>query len=82
MTDEAVTFTPLLGLGRTRRFALDDVAEVCVTADRPPRLRLTTFTDQSLDLMVLSARDVAVWTRDASARDQAVEAINERLARK
>ena len=82
LTDEAVTFTPLLGFGRTRRFALEDFEEVSATADRPPRLRLTTSTGQSLDLMVVSARDVAMWTRDASARDQAVAAINERLTGK
>lgn len=79
LTDEAVVFTPLTGLGRTRRYALEDVADVSVAADRPPRLRLTTVSRQSLILMVLSARNVPVWTRDASARDQAVAAINERL---
>lgn len=82
LTDEAVTFTPLAGLGRTRQFALKDVKEVSVAADRPPRLRLTTFKDESLDLMVVPARNVPVWTRDASARDQAVAAINEQLTRK
>jgi hypothetical protein len=82
LTNEAVSFTPLLGLGRTRRYSLADVKQVSVEADRPPRLRLTTSSGQSLVLMVLAARNVPVWTRDASARDQAVAAINERLSRR
>ena len=82
LTDEAVSFTPLAGLGRTRRYALADIKKISVAADRPPRLRLTTSSDHSLVLMVLPARNTPVWTRDASARDQAVAAINERLSRK
>jgi hypothetical protein len=82
LTDAAVSFTPLASLGRTRRYALEDVKDVSVAADRPPRLRLTMFNDRSLNLIILPARNLPVWTRDASARDQAVAAINERLMRK
>lgn len=80
LTDDAVTFAPLGGLGRIRRFPLEDIADVSGTADRPPRLRLTTAGGRSLALMVLPARNAPVWTRDTSARDQAVAAIKARLA--
>ena len=81
LTDEAVTFAPLAGLGRTRRFAFEDVARVSAAADRPPRLRVTTVDGRSMVLMVLPTRNAPVWTRDTSARDHAVAAINEWLAR-
>jgi hypothetical protein len=80
LTDEAVTFTPLGALGRERRFPLNDVEGVSPVADRPPRLRVTTAGGKSLVLMVLPSRGTPVWTRDTSARDQAVEVISGRLA--
>ncbi|WP_433788536.1 hypothetical protein [Actinoplanes sp. CA-252034] len=81
LSDEAVTFTPLFGLGRTRRFALSDIRGVEADADRPPRLRLTTQQGRSFVLMVLSQRHTSVWSRDTTARDQAIAAISERLTR-
>jgi hypothetical protein len=82
LADEAVTFAPLAGFGRTRRFALEDVEEISVVADRPPRLRITTIGGKSMTLLVLPSRNTPVWTRDTSARDQAVTEIKGRLARK
>lgn len=79
LTDEAVTFTPLAGLGRVRRFALIDIRNVEAVADRPPRLRLTTIQGRSLVLMVFPHRYTAVWSRDSGARDQAIAAITDRL---
>ena len=81
LTDAAVSFTPLMGLGRTRRYAWQDIKAASVAADRPPRLRLTMTDDRSLTLIVLPARNVPVWTRDTSARDQALAAINAQLER-
>jgi hypothetical protein len=78
LTDDEVTFTPLAGLGRTRRFALSDIRSVEAFADRPPRLRLTTMQGRSLVLMVVPHRNSAVWSRDSAARDQAIAAITER----
>lgn len=82
LADESLTFTPLAGLGRTRRFALADVGRVTVVADKPPRLQVTTMSGKSMILMVLPSRNTPVWTPDTSARDQAVTEINARLARK
>jgi len=81
LTDDEVRFTPLSGLGRTRRIALGDIRSVDAAADRPPRLRITTTDGRSLVLMVLPRRTAAVWSRDNSARDRAIAAITDRLTR-
>jgi hypothetical protein len=79
LSSENVTFTPLAGFGRIRRFALSDIRSVDTVADRPPRLRVTTMDGRSLVLMVFPRRGTAVGSRDTAARDQAVAAINDRL---
>lgn len=78
LTDDEVVFTPLLGLGRTRRFALGDIQQLEALADRPPRLRVTATKGRSLVLMVLPSRNTPVWSHDSSARDEAVAAVNDR----
>ena len=79
LTSTALTFTPLAGLGRTRRFALEDVEEVSATAEKPPRMRITTIGGGSLTLIVVPTRNTPIWTTDTSSRDQAVLLINESL---
>ena len=79
LTDSEVTFTPLMGLGRIRRFALADFDNVVAYADKPPRLRIALKQGRVAVLMVLASPTEAVWTSDMSARDEAVAAINARL---
>jgi hypothetical protein len=81
LTDDAVTFTPLAGLGRTRRFALSDIRTLEAAGDRPPRLRLTPVQGRPFVLMVFADRNTAVWSRDSAAPDHAIAAITERLTR-
>ncbi|MEH0938881.1 hypothetical protein [Micromonospora psammae] len=80
LTDEDVTFTPLAGLGRVRRIALTDIESVTAYADRPARLRIATKRNRAVVLMVAPTRKTAVWSQDTSARDDAIAAINARLA--
>ncbi|GAA3449588.1 hypothetical protein [Dactylosporangium matsuzakiense] len=80
LTRDEVTFTPLTGLGRTRRFLLDDIRSVKAVDDRPPRLRITAVDGRSLVLMVSWNRYTPVWSRDSAARDRAIAAITERLS--
>ncbi|MEV4464729.1 hypothetical protein AB0J51_13990 [Micromonospora echinofusca] len=81
LADEEVTFTPLAGLGRVRRVAMVDIEGVTAHADRPPRLCITTRTGRRMVFMVLPRRTTMVWSSDPSARDEAVDRINARLAR-
>ncbi|BCJ75906.1 hypothetical protein ACFQY4_17530 [Catellatospora bangladeshensis] len=80
LTEQDLTFTPLIGLGRIRRFALADIESVAVHADKPPRLRIALKRGSAVVLMVTSSRATPVWSQDASARDEAIMAINARLA--
>ena len=79
LADEAITFTPLAGLGRVRRFALADVDSAVAHADRPPRLRLVLRNGKAVVFMVLPGPATAAWSRDTSARDEAIAAINAAL---
>lgn len=80
LTEQDLTFTPLIGLGRIRRFALGDIECVTVHADKPPRLRIALKRGSAVVLMVAPSRTTTVWSQDTSARDEAIAAINARLA--
>ncbi len=80
LTDEEVTFTPLLGLGRIRRFALADIERVTAYANKPPRLLIALKRGRAVVLMVVPSRTTTVWSQDTSARDEAAATINARLA--
>jgi hypothetical protein len=79
LTDEEVTFTPLAGLGRIRRFALADIERVTAYANKPPRLRIAPKRGRAVVLMVFPSRTTTVWSQDTSARDEAIATINARL---
>lgn len=79
LTGDAVMFKPVGGLGQARSFPLTDIHEVSAYADRPPRLRVSTRDGRALVLMVLASRAASMWSKDTSARDDAVAKINARL---
>ncbi|GAA2533782.1 hypothetical protein [Winogradskya humida] len=79
LTDDELTFTPLLHLGATQRIALAAIESVEPHGDRPARLRITATGRRPLVLMVLPDLTTAVWSRDNSARDAAITAITARL---
>ena len=79
LTDDEVTFTPLLHLGATQRIALTAIERVEAHGDRPARLRITATGRRPLILMVLPDLTTTVWSRDNSARDAAITAITARL---
>lgn len=72
---DALVFEPLAGLGRTKRIALDDVADVEPLADKPPRLRIQRRDGKSLTLIVVPKRATSIASTDTTARDDAVAAI-------
>ncbi|GAA3265358.1 hypothetical protein GCM10020218_001170 [Dactylosporangium vinaceum] len=80
LTRDEVTFTPLVGLGRVRRFGLGDLRSVEPAGERPARLRITARDGRTIVLMVSSHRRTPVWSRDNSARDEAIAAITKRAA--
>ncbi len=79
LTAGEVTFRPLGGLGRVRRFALADIESVTAYATKPPRLRIAPRGGKPVVFMVLPDRSTSVWSTDTSARDDALAAINARL---
>jgi len=78
---DAVTFTPNLHMGRSRRFPLESVASVTGFADRPPRVRLDFRHGEPVAFSIFPAARSTIRTQDTSARDEAVRAITSRLSR-
>lgn len=76
LTDRELVFRPLMMFGGRRRFQLTQIESVSAVADRPPRLRIVASDGRSLVLLVAASRATPVWSRDTSARDAAVAAIN------
>jgi hypothetical protein len=72
---DEVVFEALARLARRRRIALGDVAAVEPAGTRPPRLRIDVRGDKPLTLIVLPRLAMPIWTGDAAARDDAVQAI-------
>ncbi len=79
LTDDSVVFKPLFRLGIVRRRMLADLEAASPSAEKPPRLRLTSRQAKPLVLMVLPHRITPMWSEDASARDDAAAAINAAL---
>jgi len=79
LESDAVIFRPLAWIGRTRRYPLDSVVAVKRFADRPPRLRVE-FDDGRAGVFIVPATPLSpFWSRDTTARDQAVGEIGSRL---
>jgi hypothetical protein len=79
LTDDSVVFKPLFRLGIVRRRRLADLEAASPFAEKPARLRLTSRKAKPMVLMVLPHRITPMWSEDASARDDAVAAINAAL---
>jgi hypothetical protein len=75
LTDDAVLFRPLAKIGRAKEIPLYDVDDVTAFADGSPRLRISARRRKPLVLGVFPTRTTPVWSRDTSARDDAVAAI-------
>jgi hypothetical protein len=75
LIDDEVVFTPLWGLGRTRRIPLREIDGVTASGDRPPRLRIRLTRGKPVVLLVLPKRSASIRSDDASARDNAVATI-------
>jgi hypothetical protein len=79
LTADEVVFTPLLGLGRVRRWRLRDIAGISPDGRRPPRLRMTFSNGKSAAFIVVPRRSSTALTRDGSARDEAIAAVRQRI---
>jgi hypothetical protein len=75
LTSDRVTFKPIGGMGRSKKFLLTDLTAVDSLGDKPPRLRITSRDGDSLVIMVGSSRSDSMSSQDTSARDEAVAAI-------
>jgi len=76
---DAVTFRPWAGIGRTRRYPLDSIVAVERFAERPPRLRLGLDDGRAAVFIVPATMLSPFWSRNATARDEAVGEIDARL---
>jgi hypothetical protein len=80
LTDDALVFKPLAHLGRRKEIALADIENVGSDGDKPPRLRVSVAGRKPLVFLTLPKRGTPVWSADASARDDAIEAIRAAIA--
>ncbi|MCW2983528.1 MAG: hypothetical protein JWR63_1098 [Conexibacter sp.] len=76
LTDEAVLFRPLVGLGRAKEIPLSDIDDVSGYLDGSPRLQILARGCKPLVLGVVPTRTTTFWSSDTSARDDAVAAIS------
>jgi len=81
LTDEGVGFVELGDTKPLRLIPFDEIEEVSAYANKPPRLRITLRTGKPLVMMVGRSRWMTARSEDTSARDEAVAAIRERVAR-
>ncbi len=80
LSNDAVTFKPLAGLGRRKTIALAEIDDVDAYADKPPRLKITPRNGKPLVLMVVPKRSTSIRSMDTGARDAALEAIRAAVA--
>jgi hypothetical protein len=76
---DALTFRPWGRVGRTRRYPLDSIVAVEKFADRPPRLRLGLDDGRAAVFAVFATSRSTIWSRDTTARDEALGEIGSRL---
>jgi hypothetical protein len=83
LTDDAIVFRPLAGLGRRKEIRLEDIEDVRAFAAKPPRLRVTPRGAKPVMFAIVPKRTTWAWawSEDTSARDTAVAAIRAALAR-